>query len=73
MCKLSIPTRLKWELLHKEAFDVPQSRAGTQFMSWWDTAKADSRDQVMKLAYAEDLPVTEALAKIAHAPYENDE
>jgi hypothetical protein len=73
MCRLSIPARLKEDIMFKEAFDVPNTEAGAHFMTWWKEAQAESRDRVMKLAHANDIPVTEALAKLAHSPFEDDE
>ena len=72
MCRLSIPPRLKEDILFKAAFDVPNTEAGAHFMTWWGDAEADSRDRVMKLAHAKDIPVTEALTEVAHAPFEDD-
>jgi hypothetical protein len=73
MCRLSIPARLKEDIMFKQAFDVPNTEAGAHFLGWWEKAEPDSRDRVMKLAHEQDIPVTEALAKLAHAPFEDDE
>lgn len=73
MCRLNIPARLKDTLMFKQAFDVPNTEAGAHFLGWWEKAEPGSRDRVMKLAHAQDIPVTEALVKLAHAPFEDDE
>ncbi|RLI86685.1 MAG: hypothetical protein DRP01_03705 [Archaeoglobales archaeon] len=59
--------------MFKAAFDVPNTKAGAHFLTWWDRAESGRRDQVMKLAYANDIPVTEALAQLADPAYEDNE
>ena len=58
---ISIPPRLKGDMLQKVAFEVPMGRKSEDFMRWWETAQNDDKDDVMKLAYEKDIVIVDAL------------
>lgn len=61
LARLSIPGRLKDGMLLKEGeyFDVPHTHDGIDFMRWWEQAKKDDRDALMKQAYASGANIVE--------------
>ncbi len=63
LVKISIPERLRDDMLMKHAnyFEVPLSQDGQALMGWWEKAATASRDSLMKLAYAKDISIVEAL------------
>lgn len=63
LVKISIPERLRDEMLMKRAnyFEVPLSSEGNELMKWWEKASSTERDDTMKLAYAKDISIVEAL------------
>lgn len=63
LVKISVPERLRDGMLMKRAnyFEVPASQDGHALMEWWENASSGSRDSVMKLAYARDVDIVEAL------------
>lgn len=73
LCRLSIPPRLRHDMLLKEAFDVPNTEAGTLFLEWWRNAEPESRDRVMKVAHKHDMSVTDAQLRVENALLEDDE
>jgi len=66
LVKVSIPSRLRDEMLLKQAeyFEVPHTPAGFEFMSWWEKAASDDRDVVMKYAYDSGSDIVDALKKL---------
>lgn len=61
LIKLSIPSRLQENLMTKEAFDIPDTTEGHKFMAWWESARPDERDTVMKTALNRNISVIDAL------------
>ncbi len=63
LVKVSIPDRLRCGMLMKTAnyFEVPASQDGHAFMSWWEEAVANDRDEIMKTAYDKNISVVDAL------------
>lgn len=58
---ISIPPRLKGDMMQKEAFSVPMGHKSAEFLSWWETAQNEDKDSVMKLAYEKDICIVDAL------------
>lgn len=63
LVRLSIPPRLRDEMMLKEAsgFDVPATEAGLEFAQWWSKAPSDHRDRLMKTAHKSNISLLEAL------------
>lgn len=61
LVKLSVPFRLQKSLMTKEAFDIPDSTEGHKFMAWWERARPNERDGVMKIALDRNISVVDAL------------
>lgn len=61
LARLSIPPRLRYEMLLKEGsaygFDVPHTREGIEFLRSWRESKPQERDDMMKRAYLENVPI----------------
>lgn len=59
--EISIPPRLRGEMLTKEAFQVPYNADGEALMVWWEKAADIDKDAVMKLAYDKNVNIAQAL------------
>lgn len=58
---ISIPPRLRGEMLTKEAFEVPFGPDGEALITWWEKAASTDRDAIMKLAYDKNINIAQAL------------
>ena len=47
----------------KEALDIPHTPEGASFMTWWDDARRDDRNAVIKLALEHNISMLEARQK----------
>lgn len=63
LVRLSIPPRLRDGMMlktgHPNTFDVPDTKAGAEFLNFWKTAKTAVRDAIMKRAYEEEVPIVD--------------
>lgn len=63
LVKLSAPASLDGMLL-RDTFDVPATKAGTDFMHWWEDASREKRAEVYKYANDNNIGVVDALVKV---------
>ena len=68
LARLSIPARLRDEMMLKKGsakgFDVPHTKEGILFLNHWENnTTAQERDELMKRAYAEDVPIHQVKIK----------
>lgn len=63
LVRLSIPPRLRDSMMlktgHPNTFDVPDTKAGAEFLEFWKSASTAERDAVMKRAYEEEVPIVD--------------
>jgi hypothetical protein len=61
LIQVSIPPRLRGEMMFKEAFEVRNTKDGRDFVQWLETSSTDARDSIMKTAYERDINIVDAL------------
>jgi hypothetical protein len=61
LIQVSIPPRLRNDMLMKEAFEVRNTADGRAFVEWLGESSAEDRDGVMKIAYDRDIDIVDAL------------